>query len=139
MRAPRVDGAHASSRARRRNSRGDLPLSRRNQREKYSGSAKPIRLETCAQGASRATRQRIDLGFSDAVTPFVNAEPIASADASYSYDQPRQEGRIGPDQLVAYVPLRPGINVVSVVVGDVFGGWGVQARLDPAPGARVVK
>ena len=103
------------------------------------GDTRPTVVASFRLSASRATRQRIDLGFSDAVTLFVNGEPIASADASYSYDQPRQEGLIGPDQLVAYVPLRPGINVVSVVVGDVFGGWGVQARLDPGPGVRVLR
>jgi hypothetical protein len=51
------------------------------------------------------------IGFSDAATVFVNGEPIASVDASYSYDRPRQEGLIGADQLVTYVPLRAGVNV----------------------------
>lgn len=104
-----------------------------------AGDTRPTIVASFRLSAARATRQRIDFGFSDAVTLFVNGEPIASADASYSYDQPRQEGLIGRDQLVAYVPLRAGINIVSVVVGDVFGGWGVQARLDPAEGVRVVR
>ncbi|MBC7894772.1 MAG: hypothetical protein H7066_05130 [Cytophagaceae bacterium] len=103
------------------------------------GTTRPTVVASFQLNATRPTRQRIDFGFSDAATIFVNGEPIASVDASYSYDLPRQEGLIGPDQLVSYVPLRAGTNVVSVVVGDVFGGWGVQARLDLRPGVLLAR
>lgn len=101
------------------------------------GTGRPAVLATFRLSARAPTVQRIDLGFSDAMTLFVNGQPLLSADARYSYDLPRQEGLMGPDQAVAYVPLRAGVNEITVLVADVFGGWGLMARLTPVAGVSV--
>ncbi len=71
----------------------------------------------------------LHLGFSDEITLFVNGQPILYQDASYRFDDRRQEGVMHADQVVAYVPLRAGDNAVRAFVADRFGGWGLSARL----------
>jgi hypothetical protein len=83
--------------------------------------------------------QRLQLGYSDYVTVYVNGRPLFAGDAHYSYDEPRQEGVIGLWQATVWLPLTAGDNEVLLAVSDGFGGWGLTARLDPADGARVVE
>jgi hypothetical protein len=78
-------------------------------------------------------RVPIHLGYSDEVTVFLNGAPLFTADDSYSFDCPRREGLIEPDQAVVYLPLRTGENELVLAVTDVFGGWGLMGRL-AAPG-----
>ena len=87
--------------------------------------------------AAQAGTYAFDLGFSDFATVFVNGTPVFRGDASYSFDRPRREGLIGFDQARLYVPLRAGDNTLSVVVADVFGGWGLMGRFVGAPGVTV--
>jgi hypothetical protein len=82
--------------------------------------------------------QRLDLGYSDYVTVFVNGRPLFAGDAHSSYDQPRQEGLIGLWQATVWLPLERGDNEVLLAVSDGFGGWGLIGRLDPAGGAQLV-
>jgi hypothetical protein len=86
--------------------------------------------------SDRAQTVPLDLGFSDQVTVFVNGTALYSADARYSYDDPRQEGVIGLHQSRAFLPLRRGANDVVLLVSDVFGGWAVMGRLS-APGVTI--
>jgi hypothetical protein len=88
--------------------------------------------------AERDTVQPMRLGFSDYITVFVNGRPLFSGDAHYSFDVPRQEGLIALSQATAWLPLRRGDNEILLAVSDGFGGWGLMAQLDPAPGVRVV-
>jgi hypothetical protein len=88
---------------------------------------------------SEGTRaQRLYLGYSDWVTVFVNGQAVFSGNARYSFDNPRQEGLITRTQATLWLPLRDGANEVLLAVTDVFGGWGLSGRLDPADGARLV-
>lgn len=80
---------------------------------------------------------RLALGFSDAVTVFLNGRPIMSGDQRYSFDNPRQEGVIGLHQATVYLPLRAGANELILAISDVFGGWGVMGRLEDAAGVRM--
>lgn len=85
--------------------------------------------------SDRAQTVPLELGYSDAVTAFLNGLPLFSGDARYSYDNPRQEGVIGLWQATVYLPLRAGSNELVFVVSDAFGGWGLMGRL--APGSPV--
>lgn len=88
---------------------------------------------------SAGTRlQRLQLGYSDYVTVFVNGTPLFSGDAHYSFDRPRQEGLIGRWQSTIWLPLRDGENEVLLAVVDGFGGWALTGRLDPADGGVLV-
>ena len=80
----------------------------------------------------RAGRHLVDLGYSDALSVFLNGELLFQADDSYSFDVPRRQGLIGLHQGTLNLPLRAGSNRLELVVVDVFGGWGVMARVrDP--------
>jgi hypothetical protein len=87
--------------------------------------------------AERAGTYAFDLGFSDIAIVFVNGRPIFRGEGSYSYDQPRREGLIGFDQARLYLPLEAGENDLAILVGDSFGGWGLQGRFSPADGLRI--
>lgn len=87
--------------------------------------------------AAQAGTYPLDLGFSDVATVYVNGTPVFRGDATYSFDRPRREGLIGYDQARLYLPLRAGDNQVSVVVSDVFGGWGIMGRFVGAPALTV--
>jgi hypothetical protein len=88
--------------------------------------------------AARAGTYAFDLGFSDVATVFVNGTPMFTRDDSYSFDQPRRDGLIGYDQARVYLPLRSGMNDLSVLVSDRFGGWGVMGRFADGTGLTLV-
>ena len=77
--------------------------------------------------AESAGPRRLDLGFSDIATVFLNGRPLARLDASYSYEG-RREGVIGFNQSTLFLPLERGPNELTVVVTDSFGGWGLMGR-----------
>jgi hypothetical protein len=83
--------------------------------------------------AATAGTYPFDLGFSDIATVFLNGRPVFRGDATYTFDRPRREGLIGYDQARLYLPLAEGDNDLSILVSDVFGGWGIMGRF---PGAR---
>lgn len=71
----------------------------------------------------------VHFGFSDEITLSVNEQLILYNDSSYTYVNSRQQGIMHPDQIVAYLPLKQGDNLVRAVVSDRFGGWGLSANL----------
>jgi hypothetical protein len=85
--------------------------------------------------------RRLDFGYSDEVTVFLNGQPLFTGDAHYSHDNPRQEGLIGFWQGTLYLPLKKGRNELILAVAEVFGGWGVMGRLEenPSPAARLAR
>ena len=87
--------------------------------------------------AREAGPKRLDLGFSDEVSVFLNGMPLLSADDSYSFDAPRRQGLITPDQASVYLPLVKGDNEVVVAVTDRFGGWGLMGRFEDLSGITV--
>jgi hypothetical protein len=86
--------------------------------------------------AERAGLRRLDLGFSDRATVFLNGEPLFRGEASYSYAG-RREGLIGYEQAALYLPLRSGENELLVVLSDSFGGLGLMGRFADLSGLTV--
>lgn len=72
---------------------------------------------------------QINLGFSDALTLFLNGNPQFFADASYRYRGNRQEGILHPEQATIFLNLKKGENTLNMIVADSFGGWGLQTHL----------
>ncbi|HUP23218.1 MAG TPA: hypothetical protein VNB06_09810 [Thermoanaerobaculia bacterium] len=107
--------------------------------ERPEGSSSSTVLARVRLRAGADTVQRLDLGWSDAVTVFLNGAPFFHRDDSYSYDQPRRDGLIGLDQGTFFLPLRRGDNEVILALSDRFGGWGVMGRLEPAGGVEIVE
>ena len=87
--------------------------------------------------ATDAGVRRLDLGYSDTATVFLNGQVLYHGDAHYSFDAPRQEGLLTYDQASLYLPLRAGDNDLVVVVTDTFGGWGLQGRFPDPRGLTV--
>jgi hypothetical protein len=71
----------------------------------------------------------IHLGFSDELSLFLNGRPLSYLDASYSFDNPRRQGLMYPEQGLIYLALQKGDNLIQAIVSDRFGGWGLSARL----------
>lgn len=83
--------------------------------------------------AETAGLRRLELGFSDEVTVFLNGRPLYYGDDRYSFDNPRRQGVVYFGQATLFLPLEAGDNELAIVVGDRFGGWGLMARFaDPA-------
>lgn len=78
--------------------------------------------------AETAGLRRLDLGWSDTATVYLNGRPLFRADAAYSFDEPRQEGLVHLGQASVFLPLEAGDNELVVIVTDDFGGWAVMGR-----------
>ncbi|MBL8113605.1 MAG: hypothetical protein JNK60_12010 [Acidobacteria bacterium] len=87
--------------------------------------------------AAKAGLRRLDLGFSDSATVFLNGTPLAFLDDGYSFDAPRRDGVVGFDQGTVFLPLVAGDNELVVVVSDVFGGWALMGRFPDDSGLTV--
>jgi hypothetical protein len=78
--------------------------------------------------ADQAGRVKMELGFSDLVTVFLNGVPLYQGDLRYSYTEPMRQGFFQPDQNTLYLPLEAGRNELVAVVVESFGGWALAAR-----------
>ena len=97
----------------------------------YVGAVVRVRVR-----ADRAMTRRLDLGFSDRATVFLNGSPIFFRDDSYDFPA-RRDGLISLNQARVFLPLRAGANDISIVVTDRFGGWGIMGRFPDTTGIRV--
>ncbi len=86
--------------------------------------------------SERAVVKRLDLGFSDRATVFLNGRPIFYRDDSYDYEN-RRDGLISLTQAAVYLPLRAGANEISIVVTDRFGGWAIMGAFPDMSGLRI--
>ena len=72
---------------------------------------------------------RLDLGFSDEVSVFLNGRLLVADDESYSFNLPRRQGLLTPAQLSVFLPLEEGDNELVLAIIDRFGGWGLSGRV----------
>lgn len=91
----------------------------------YVGAIARIRVT-----ADRAATRRLDPGFSDRVTAFLNGSPIFFRDDTYDFAQ-RRDGLISLNQARVFLPLRVGANDISIVVaiGSVAGESWADSRI----------
>jgi hypothetical protein len=73
--------------------------------------------------------KKFDFGYSDRVRLYCNGQLLYSGDNGYLSRDYRFLGTIGYFDSV-YLPLKTGRNEIILAVGETFGGWGVQARLE---------
>jgi hypothetical protein len=86
--------------------------------------------------AEQAGDRRMELGFSDAATVFLNGRPLFHRDDSYVFLR-RRDGLIAFDQASVFLPLNAGVNDLAIVVTDHFGGWGLMGRFPDTNGLTV--
>ncbi|MCP3962373.1 MAG: hypothetical protein GY719_31405 [bacterium] len=98
------------------------------------GAVIRLRIDAAAAGV-----RSLDLGFSDAVSVFLNGSPLVGLDQSYRFDRPRVQGVMGLHQSRLHLPLEEGRNELRIVVTESFGGWGLIARWVDDAGITVVR
>lgn len=97
-------------------------------RQFKADSADTVFARTTIQ-SERAQRKKLDFGFSDAATVYLNGVPLFSGDDTYASRDYRFLGTIGFFDRV-YLALEPGENEIVIAVRERFGGWGLKAKID---------
>lgn len=87
--------------------------------------------------ASGAMLKRMDFGFSDHVIVFVNSKPVFYGTDNFRSRDYRYLGTIGYFDSI-FLDLKKGTNVITFVVGENFGGWGLKAKLEDLEGVEII-
>lgn len=89
--------------------------------------------------ADSARTVRLDLGFSDDASVFLNGRLLYSGRFWFSSNFPRRQGLITLEQASLYLPLAAGENelVVAVAESGSSGGWGISGRIADRRGLAV--
>ena len=82
---------------------------------------------TVIRSDGRQAAMKIDFGYSDAVSIFINGALIFAGDSSYRLRDSAFLGIVGYFDSVN-LPLRRGPNELLLVVSEGFGGWGFMCR-----------
>ncbi|MCJ7487102.1 MAG: SMP-30/gluconolactonase/LRE family protein [Candidatus Aminicenantes bacterium] len=82
---------------------------------------------TVVRSDGRKQALKIDFGYSDALSIFLNGALVFAADSSYRLRDSSFLGIVGYFDSVA-LPLRKGANELLFVVTEGFGGWGFMCR-----------
>lgn len=77
--------------------------------------------------ADRDEIRKMDFGYSDVVTIFLNGRPVYSGDSRYQGRDSSFLGIAGWFDSV-YLPLRKGDNELTLTVAEASGGWGFMVR-----------
>jgi hypothetical protein len=77
--------------------------------------------------ADTPRRLKLQFGYSDNVSIYLNGVPLFSGESAYQLRDPSFLGIIGLNDAV-YLPLRRGENDLLLAVAETFGGWGFMAR-----------
>lgn len=87
--------------------------------------------------ANAAQTCAVHFGYSDELTVSANEQLVLYRDDSYRFADNRQQGVMHPEQVIAYLPLQKGENILRAIVSDRFGGWGLSGRLQNCKGVEV--
>lgn len=92
-----------------------------------SGNLPDCVFATTTLEAEEADTLRLEFGYSDAVSVFLNGRLLFTASNAYRQRDPTSLGIIGLYDAL-YLPLEKGSNELSLIVTESFGGWGLMAR-----------
>lgn len=84
-----------------------------------------------------AQLKRLNLGFSDRASVFLNGSVLFTGDNTYRSRSQRYLGVMTVDNDALFLPLRRGQNELVFAVSEAFGGWGLIARLENLLGVKV--
>lgn len=87
--------------------------------------------------SDREQVKKLNFGFSDRVSIFLNGQIIFSGDDTYRSRSRRYLGAVTIDNDAVYLALQQGENELVVAVTEAFGGWGLVARFEDLDGIRV--
>lgn len=78
--------------------------------------------------------KKLNFGFSDRGSIFLNGHILFSGDNTYMSRSQRYLGVVTIDNDALYLPLRKGENELVFAVSEAFGGWGLIARFEDTDG-----
>lgn len=81
--------------------------------------------------AARAGRRKLELGYSDEVSVFLNGQILWRGRSAQSFRDPNFLGIVNPENDAIYLPLVAGDNELLLAVSELGGGWGFIGRLAP--------
>jgi NADH:ubiquinone oxidoreductase subunit len=80
--------------------------------------------------SDREQVKRLNIGYSDAVSVFLNGKILYRGQSYQNYRDPDFLGIINLDNDYVYLPLKQGSNELVLAVSEIGGGWGFICRLD---------
>lgn len=84
-----------------------------------------------------AQTKKLNFGYSDEISVFLNGRILFSGNNSFSTRYPRYLGTVKADEDAVYLPLEQGANELVLAVSEVWMGWGFIARLEDLKGLRI--
>lgn len=81
--------------------------------------------------------KKLNFGYSDEISIFVNSRILYSGDNSFSSRYPRYLGPVKADEEAIYLPLKKGDNELVMAVSEAWMGWGFIARLENLKGVAI--
>jgi hypothetical protein len=79
--------------------------------------------------AERDGVKRLNLGYSDDVSLFLNGRILYRGRSAQNFRDPVFLGIVSADDDVVYLPLKKGANELLLALSELGGGWGFIARL----------
>ena len=77
--------------------------------------------------------KKLELGYSDEVSVFLNGQILYRGRSAQSFRDPRFLGIVNPENDAVYLPLKKGSNELLLALSELGGGWGFIARLTEVP------
>ncbi len=91
---------------------------------------------TVIHSASAQTK-KLNFGYSDEISVFLNGRILFSGNNSFSTRYIRYLGTVKADEDAVYLPLNKGANELVLAVSEVWMGWGFIARLEDLKGLKI--
>ncbi len=98
------------------------------------GSSQAMLLARTVVESDRDRVKKLNFGFSDRGSIFLNGQILFSANNTYRSRSQRYLGVVTVENDAVYLPLRRGENELLFAVSEAFGGWGLIARFENLDG-----
>jgi len=102
-----------------------------------TGASQGMVLARVVIHSDRAQVKRLNFGFSDRASVFLNGQLLFTGNNTYRSRSGRYLGVMTVDNDALYLDLRQGENELVFAVTEAFGGWGLVARLSDLEGVEV--
>jgi len=79
--------------------------------------------------SDRDQLKKLEIGYSDDVTVFLNGQPLWRGRSAQGFRDPRFLGIVNPENDAVYLPLKKGNNELVLAISELGGGWGFICRL----------
>jgi hypothetical protein len=87
--------------------------------------------------SARAQTKKLNFGYSDEISIFLNGRILFAGNNSFSTRYRRYLGTVKADEDAVYLALKQGANELVLAVSEVWMGWGFIARLEDVEGLRI--